>query len=77
MNDEPKTLEKGESAYRNGGGCICGGVISQSTFDSNPWAYMMCWVMSDENFEIYKSLTKLNNKKLASEFRKEYARSMI
>ena len=42
MNDEPKTLEKGESAYRNGGGCICGGVISQSTFDKE---FILFWTI--------------------------------
>ena len=70
----PKTLEKGESTFRNGGGAICGGVVSHSTFHSDPWAYMMAYVMSDENFEIYKTLT---NKKMAHDFFKKYARSMI
>lgn len=56
MTTEPKILEKGESTYRNGGGAMCGGVVSKSRFDSNPWAYMMAYYMEDDKFEIYKKL---------------------
>lgn len=59
---------------------ICGGVISQSLFNSNPSAYMMKFVMDDDKFEIYK---KLNNSKGTSDQKeakrwfKKYSRSMI
>ena len=53
---EPKILEEGESTYRNGGGSMCGGVISKTLFDSNPMAYMMAYYMDDEDFDLYKRL---------------------
>lgn len=29
---------------------ICGGVVNQTTYDSDPWAYMMCWIMPDKEY---------------------------
>ncbi len=69
-----KPLEKGESTYRNGGGNMCGGVISQSTFDSDPMGYLMAYVMPDDKFELYKNET---DEKKAHELFKKYAKSMI
>lgn len=74
MREKPKTLEKGESTYRNGVDNMCGGVISKSTFDSNPMAYMMAYYMDDEDFEEYKKIT---DEKKRYSFFKEYARSAI
>lgn len=72
---EPKILEQGESTYRNGGdGAMCGGVISQSTFNSNPWAYMMAYIMPDDKFELYK-IEKDENKR--KELFKRFSKSMI
>ena len=56
------------------GGAICGGVVSQSTFDSDPWAYMMAFYMPDEKYNEYITI---KDKKLQSSFFKEYARSAI
>lgn len=72
-----KILEKGESTFRNGGSGICGGVISQSLFDSDPWAYMMAWVMPDKQFEKYKILKEAGSDKEAEKVFNEYATSMI
>jgi len=73
-----KILEKGESTFRNGeGGAICGGVISKSTFDSDPWAYMMGWVMEDVQFEKYKKLKEAGKDKEAEKIFDKYAFSVI
>jgi hypothetical protein len=75
MKKLPKTLEEGESTYHNGdSGSMCGGVINQSTFDSEPMAYMMAYVMPDDIFEIYKK--EKDEKKRHAMFNK-FARSMI
>lgn len=72
---EPKILEQGESTYRNGGdGAMCGGVISQSTFNSNPWAYIMAYVMPDDKFELYKME---KDEKKRKELFKRFSKSMI
>jgi len=80
MNDEPKILEDGESTYRNGAGAMCGGVVSKSRFDADPWGLMMAYYMEDDKFEIYKKLksdsTKAGQKK-AKEWFDKYARSAI
>ena len=39
-------------------GFVCGGIISKSTFDSDPWAYMMCYFMDDDRFAEYTELCK-------------------
>jgi hypothetical protein len=55
------------------GGSICGGVISKSMFDSNPWAYMMAYYMDDDKFEVYKKLSKEKaDKKSAREWFEKY-----
>ena len=66
-----KTLndEKNQDA-----GSICGGVIPQSLFLTDPELYMMVYYMPDERFEQYKKIT--NGKKKILFFRK-YARSAI
>lgn len=77
---EGKLLEKGESTYKNGeGSSVCGGVISKSTFLSDPWAYMMAWVMEDKDFEAYKKLVDAGwqKEKERSKFFKQHAVSMI
>ena len=75
MKKLPKTLEKGESTYGNGGSCaMCGGVVSQSMFDSNPMAYMMAYYMEDKKFAQYK---KIKDKKEQHLFFEKYARSAI
>ena len=56
MKELPKTLKEGESTFRNGDGAMCGGVISKSTFDSDPMAYMMAYYMEDDKFEEYKKM---------------------
>jgi len=55
-------------------GAICGGVISDSLFDTDPMAYLMCWTMPDDKFELYKNET---NKKKKSALFDKYAYSHI
>ena len=62
----------------NSGGSICGGVISKSMFDSNPWAYMMAYYMEDDKFEVYKKLSsEKSDQKSAKEWFNKYSRSAI
>ena len=78
--DEPKILGKDESTHRNGGGAMCGGVVSKSLFDSDPWAYMMAYYMDDDKFEVYKKLKESKgtaDQKSAHDWFKKYARSAI
>ena len=78
MKKENKILEKGESTYRNGGGgSICGGIVSKTLFDSDPWAYMMAYYMADDKFEEYKKLKEARKDKEATKMFDEYARSAI
>ena len=59
---------------------MCGGVISKSLFDSDPWAYMMAYYMEDDKFLIYKKLKASESKadkKKAVEWFDKYARSAI
>lgn len=59
---------------KTGIGFVCGGVISKSTFDSDPWAYMMCYYMPDDKFADYvDSSDDKERKKLFD----KYARSAI
>lgn len=67
-------LKKGQSTYRTGEGGVCGGVVSQSTFDSEPWAYLMAYVMPDKWFEKY---AKEKDEKKAKLLFDKYAKSMI
>ena len=53
---------------------ICGGVISQTKFASDPWAYMMCFVMPDDK---YKEWQDSNDDKFKKELLNKYARSVI
>lgn len=66
-----------DESYKCLGGAICGGVIRQSLFDSNPWAYMMSYVMADDKFELYKQAQIRGDKKLAKKLFHEHAKSMI
>jgi hypothetical protein len=76
--EEPKILEEGESTFMNGtGGAMCGGVISKSLFDSDPWAYMMAWYMEDKWFEKYKALKNAGKDKKATKIFNRHARSAI
>lgn len=77
MEKEPKILEEGESTFRNGGGAMCGGVISQSLFDSDPWAYMMAYSLPDLQFEKYKALKNAGKDKEATKLFEKYAISHI
>lgn len=78
MKNHGKILEKGESTFMNGGdGAICGGVINQSLFDSDPWAYMMAYILPDKQFDIYKKLKKAKKEKEAGMIFKKYAYSPI
>ena len=56
------------------GGSICGGVISESKFQSNPWAYMMNYVMPDK---WYKKYVATKDKKARERLFNKYARSII
>ena len=61
-------------------GFSCGGVVSKTMFDSDPWAYMMCYYMDDERFDEYKQLCSIKEKWAEREARlffKKYAQSAI
>ena len=82
MKYEPKILEDGESTFNNGGGefgsgAMCGGVVSKSLFDSDPWAYIMAWYMEDDRFAEYKALKKAGKDEEATKIFDKYARSAI
>lgn len=77
---EPKILWKGESTFMNGGGGICGGVMSRTEFFKDVEANMMAYYMEDENFELYKRLKNSKGKadqKAATELFKKCAISLI
>ena len=76
--DIGKVLEEGESTFSNGGGgAMCGGVISKSLFDSDPWAYMMAWYMDDDKFAEYRKLKENGKDKEATKLFKQFAHSAI
>ena len=77
MRKEQKILEEGESTYKNGGCSVCGGIVSQSLFDSNPMAYMMAYYMEDKYFNQYAELKKSGKDKEAKKVFDKYARSAI
>lgn len=58
-------------------GAMCGGVISESLFQSDPMAYMMAWVMPDDKFEAYKKLHDEGKREEANKLMHEHARSII
>lgn len=72
--NEPKILKEGESTFRNGGGGMCGGVVSENTFNSDPMAYMMAYYMKDEDFDVYKNI---KGEKDRRQFFKKNAHSAI
>ncbi len=59
------------------GSAMCGGVISDSLFNSNPWAYMMCYTMPDDKFKQYAELKNAGKDKEASKLFDKYAYSHI
>lgn len=56
------------------GSAMCGGVISQSMFDSSPMGYMMCFVMPDK---WYKKYVALKDEKKQHQLFVKHARSII
>ena len=69
-----KKVTKSKKKIYCDGSAMCGGVVSQSEFDSDPWAYMMCYVMPDNRFEKYKKIKDPEAKKMYFDL---YARSVI
>jgi len=59
------------------GGSICGGVVSESKFKKNPWAFMMAYVMTDKQFEKYVAYKKSGKEKQATKIFERYAHSQI
>lgn len=75
MKKLPKTLKEGESTYGNGdSSSMCGGVVSRSTFDSNPLTYMMAYYMDDDKFKEYKNEKDRKKQKILFE---KYTHSAI
>ena len=56
---------------------ICGGVVSESKFLSNPELYMMAFVMPDDKYEKYIEYKKKGDKIWTDFLFKTYARSVI
>lgn len=61
----------------NTNGAICGGVISDSLFNTDPMAYMMCYTMPDDKFYEYKKLRESGKEKEATKLFEKYAYSAI
>jgi len=64
----------------NNTGFVCGGVVSESTFYSDPWTYMMCYYMPDDKFNEYRNLCEIKQpwaEKDARQFFKKHAKSAI
>lgn len=59
------------------GSAICGGVISDSKFQKDPMAYMMCFVMPDDKFKEYEVAVKNKDQKKRRELFSQYAMSVI
>jgi len=59
------------------GGSICGGVVSESKFKKNPWAYLMAYTMPDIRYNQYIILKKLGKEKEAQKLFNRYAYSHI
>ena len=64
-------------------GCICGGIISESQLKkrcekkNGIYGIMMCFVMKDKDYEVYRKLIKENKLKQADKFSEKVARSLI
>lgn len=61
----------------NNSSAMCGGVISQSLFDSDPMAYMMAYTLPDEHFKKYKEYKENGQEKEASRIFDKYSYSAI
>ena len=59
------------------GGSICGGVVSESTFRKDPWAYMMAYTLPDDKFKKYVALMKAGKDKEAKKIFNRYSYSAI
>jgi hypothetical protein len=59
------------------GGAMCGGVINETLFQSDPMAYMMAYVMPDDKFKEYQHAKESGDDKSAKELFNEYSRSVI
>jgi len=72
---KPKILEKGESTFKNGGGNICGGIMSKTDFyEGGVEGNMMAYYMEDDKFAEYKEITDEKEKDL---FFEKHAKSFI
>jgi len=60
-----------------GSDSICGGVVSQTIFKKDPEAYMMCYYMEDEWFEVWKILKSGKHDKEAKTIFENHAISAI
>ena len=58
-------------------GSICGGVVSESLFNSNPWAYMMGYSLPDKQFKKYVAYKKAGKDKEATKIFERYAHDHI
>lgn len=58
-------------------GAMCGGVINQTLFDSDPMAYMMAYIMPDDKFELYLKAKNDRDDKAATKLFNEFAWSAI
>ncbi len=69
-----KQIAETDKSYRCLAGAICGGVVSKSLFDSNPWAYMMNYCMDDDKFKKYVAEKDKKKRKVIFD---KYARIVI
>lgn len=58
-------------------GAMCGGVVNQTLFESDPMAYMMAYILPDDKFSAYMLAKKTGNDKLAKQIFDNHAWSAI
>ncbi len=56
---------------------MCGGVVSKTLFDSDPYSYMMCLYLPDDKFKEYKQFKEEGFHKDAEELLEKYGISVI
>ena len=56
---------------------MCGGVINETLFESDPWAYMMAYILPDDKFTAYQAAKNLGDDKRAKQIFDEHAWSAI
>lgn len=73
----PQFYRDGEPRGYERRDAICGGVVSQSKFFSDPGLYMLCFILPDPQYEKWLKLKELGKEKEAKRLFKKYSGSAI